>query len=138
MPSGRASAEAGWHASIVMPLQPSSSRAPAWSKEITLDSMLDEVQAQSREHRRRLAAEKEQADALNEAEARKYRCVCAATRFPGRTRGCTRSGRPNIHVSVICTRSPLLNLTEVLFHRIYSFIPDCVAPHTAVCKAFQR
>jgi len=39
---------------------------------------------------------------------------------------------------VMCTRSSLLNLTEVLFHRIYSFIPDFVAPHTAVCKAFQR
>jgi hypothetical protein len=38
----------------------------------------------------------------------------------------------------MCTRSSLLNLTEVLFHRIYSFIPDFVAPHTAVCKAFQR
>ena len=83
VPSGRACAEdAGWHASMVMPLQPSSSRAPAWSKEITLDSMLDEVQAQSREHRRRLAAEKEQADALNEAEARKYRCVCGRACMP--------------------------------------------------------
>ena len=34
--------------------------------------------------------------------------------------------------------SLLLNLTEVLFHRIYSFIPEFVAPHTAVCKAFKR
>eukprot|EP00802_Teleaulax_amphioxeia_P006385 Tamp_06389.p1 GENE.Tamp_06389~~Tamp_06389.p1 ORF type:complete len:485 (-),score=73.78 Tamp_06389:1270-2562(-) len=37
-----------------------------------------------------------------------------------------------------CKHSLLLNLTEVLFHRIYSFIPEFVAPHTAVCKAFKR
>jgi hypothetical protein len=36
------------------------------------------------------------------------------------------------------THSSLLLLPEVLFHRIYSFIPHCVAPHTIVCKAFRR
>ncbi len=78
-PSGRASAEeAGGHESKVMPLQSSFSRAPAWNKEIPLDSVQNEMQmqAQSREHRRRVVPGKEQADALNEAEARKYRCVC--------------------------------------------------------------
>ena len=36
------------------------------------------------------------------------------------------------------SHSALLELTEVLLHRIYSFIPEFVAPHTAVCKTFRR
>jgi len=43
-----------------------------------------------------------------------------------------------LHAIEACSNSLLLKLPEVLFHRIYGFIADRVAPHTAVCKLFRR